>query len=283
MCYICFLSFLVFFFGNLCVVDVKCAFMLTITLFSSQSAEWCGPDGSVVLIRAVRSGLDRVVLELLRAGVPVNNTDHTGNAFMSQWPAEYSHLFLTPVNWGAVSGVTYPVSPTSLSLLLLSYSVLYPPGHGSVSSSASSSSSSAVIIWFRTKLMSGERKPQTLDNGHINFMFFLTSCFCHHFATYDFVSLAPHLHLCHLSWSFPFTSSSSLPLSLVPPLWPGCVMIVHWLTYSLPSVPSPPLTWCLTGRSALHWACSVNHLSLTRTLIRYGAAVDLQDNKVSPC
>lgn len=42
-----------------------------------QSAEWCGPDGSVVLIRAVRSGLDRVVLELLRAGVPVNNTDHT--------------------------------------------------------------------------------------------------------------------------------------------------------------------------------------------------------------
>lgn len=45
-----------------------------------QSAEWCGPDGSVVLIRAVRSGLDRVVLELLRAGVPVNNTDHTGNA-----------------------------------------------------------------------------------------------------------------------------------------------------------------------------------------------------------
>ena len=39
---------------------------------------WCGPDGSVVLIRAVRSGLDRVVLELLRAGVPVNNTDHTG-------------------------------------------------------------------------------------------------------------------------------------------------------------------------------------------------------------
>lgn len=49
-----------------------------------QSAEWCGPDGSVVLIRAVRSGLDRVVLELLRAGVPVNNTDHTGNASLSQ-------------------------------------------------------------------------------------------------------------------------------------------------------------------------------------------------------
>lgn len=47
-----------------------------------QSAEWCGPDGSVVLIRAVRSGLDRVVLELLQAGVPVNNTDHTGNTHL---------------------------------------------------------------------------------------------------------------------------------------------------------------------------------------------------------
>lgn len=48
----------------------------------SQTApvQWCGPDGSVVLIRAVRSGLDRVVLELLRAGVPVNNTDHTGKS-----------------------------------------------------------------------------------------------------------------------------------------------------------------------------------------------------------
>ena len=44
----------------------------------SAPVQWCGPDGSVVLIRAVRSGLDRVVLELLRAGVPVNNTDHTG-------------------------------------------------------------------------------------------------------------------------------------------------------------------------------------------------------------
>ncbi|KAM9851508.1 uncharacterized protein ACBR49_004682 [Aulostomus maculatus] len=61
-------------------------------------------------------------------------------------------------------------------------------------------------------------------------------------------------------------------------------MVVHWLTYSLPLCPpSPPLhsehTLSLSGRSALHWACSVNHLSLTRTLIRYGAAVDLQDNK----
>lgn len=44
---------------------------------TAAPVQWCGPDGSVVLIRAVRSGLDRVVLELLRAGVPVNNTDHT--------------------------------------------------------------------------------------------------------------------------------------------------------------------------------------------------------------
>lgn len=55
-----------------------------IALLCRQSAEWCGPDGSVVLIRAVRSGLDRVVLELLRAGVPVNNTDHTGKTSVSQ-------------------------------------------------------------------------------------------------------------------------------------------------------------------------------------------------------
>uniref|UniRef100_A0A8C9YK62 Notch homolog, like n=1 Tax=Sander lucioperca TaxID=283035 RepID=A0A8C9YK62_SANLU len=73
------------------------------------------------------------------------------------------------------------------------------------------------------------------------------------------------------------------PFSLPSPSWARlcCVMVVHWLTYSLPSSPLtfPPLTLSLSGRSALHWACSVNHLSLTRTLIRYGAAVDLQDNK----
>ncbi|XP_056901173.1 neurogenic locus notch homolog protein 1 isoform X3 [Takifugu flavidus] len=54
-----------------------------------QSAEWCGPDGSVVLIRAVRSGLDRVVLELLRAGVPVNNTDHTGDYYRTNHTGDY--------------------------------------------------------------------------------------------------------------------------------------------------------------------------------------------------
>ncbi|KAK2909830.1 hypothetical protein Q8A73_007545 [Channa argus] len=59
-----------------------------------QSAEWCGPDGSVVLIRAVRSGLDRVVLELLRAGVSVNNTDHTGRSAL-HWACSVNHLSLT--------------------------------------------------------------------------------------------------------------------------------------------------------------------------------------------
>nr|XP_057909961.1 neurogenic locus notch homolog protein 1 isoform X2 [Doryrhamphus excisus] len=67
-----------------------------------QSAEWCGPDGSVVLIRAVRSGLDRVVLELLRAGVPVNNTDHTGRSAL-HWACSVNHLSLTRtlVRYGA--------------------------------------------------------------------------------------------------------------------------------------------------------------------------------------
>ncbi|KAL2084424.1 hypothetical protein ACEWY4_019942 [Coilia grayii] len=55
--------------------------------------QWCGPDGSVVLIRAVRSGLDRVVLELLRAGVPVNNTDHTGRSAL-HWACTVNHLAL---------------------------------------------------------------------------------------------------------------------------------------------------------------------------------------------
>uniref|UniRef100_A0A1A8HTU9 Notch homolog, like n=2 Tax=Nothobranchius kuhntae TaxID=321403 RepID=A0A1A8HTU9_NOTKU len=67
-----------------------------------QSAEWCGPDGSVVLIRAVRSGLDRVVLELLQAGVPVNNTDHTGRSAL-HWACSVNHLSLarTLIRYGA--------------------------------------------------------------------------------------------------------------------------------------------------------------------------------------
>ncbi|XP_030641512.1 neurogenic locus notch homolog protein 1 [Chanos chanos] len=61
---------------------------------NSAPVQWCGPDGSVVLIRAVRSGLDRVVLELLRAGVPVNNTDHTGRSAL-HWACSVNHLSLT--------------------------------------------------------------------------------------------------------------------------------------------------------------------------------------------
>ncbi|XP_062841244.1 neurogenic locus notch homolog protein 1 [Trichomycterus rosablanca] len=69
---------------------------------NSAPVQWCGPDGSVVLIRAVRSGLDRVVLELLRAGVPVNNTDHTGRSAL-HWACSVNHLSLarTLIRYGA--------------------------------------------------------------------------------------------------------------------------------------------------------------------------------------
>ncbi|XP_029115906.1 neurogenic locus notch homolog protein 1 [Scleropages formosus] len=70
---------------------------------NSAPVQWCGPDGSVVLIRAVRSGLDRVVLELLRAGVPVNNTDHTGRSAL-HWACSVNNLSLarTLVRYGAL-------------------------------------------------------------------------------------------------------------------------------------------------------------------------------------
>ncbi|XP_059424493.1 neurogenic locus notch homolog protein 1 [Carassius carassius] len=69
---------------------------------TAAPVQWCGPDGSVVLIRAVRSGLDRVVLELLRAGVPVNNTDHTGRSAL-HWACSVNHLPLarTLIRYGA--------------------------------------------------------------------------------------------------------------------------------------------------------------------------------------
>lgn len=151
------------------------------------------------------------------------------------------------------------------------------------------SSSPAALLWLRTKLTrQTELKLWSMDILTLLFILLLhafavsrTSC--------PSVSTPPgfffwfmsrfHLYLCLTGWS----GSSPHPfiLSLFT-IWAQlcCVMVVHWLTYSLPSSPSPPLTLCLSGRSALHWACSVNHLSLTRTLIRYGAAVDLQDNKV---
>ncbi|TRZ03649.1 hypothetical protein DNTS_028586 [Danionella cerebrum] len=88
----------------------------------SQAApvQWCGPDGSVVLIRAVRSGLDRVVLELLRAGVPVNNTDHTGRSAL-HWACSVNHLPLTRtlIRYGAAVDLQDHKGETSLFLSAL--------------------------------------------------------------------------------------------------------------------------------------------------------------------
>ncbi|CAL1612265.1 unnamed protein product [Knipowitschia caucasica] len=85
-----------------------------------HSAEWCGPDGSVVLIRAVRSGLDRVVLELLRAGVPVNNTDHTGRSAL-HWACSVNHLSLarTLIRYGATVDLQDNKGETALFLSAL--------------------------------------------------------------------------------------------------------------------------------------------------------------------
>ncbi|KAF6729443.1 Neurogenic locus notch-like protein 1 [Oryzias melastigma] len=85
-----------------------------------QSAEWCGPDGSVVLIRAVRSGLDRVVLELLQAGVPVNNTDHTGRSAL-HWACSVNHLSLarTLIRYGAAVDLQDNKGETALFLSAL--------------------------------------------------------------------------------------------------------------------------------------------------------------------
>ncbi|XP_059920454.1 neurogenic locus notch homolog protein 1 isoform X1 [Gadus macrocephalus] len=81
---------------------------------------WCGPDGSVVLIRAVRSGLDRVVLELLRAGVPVNNTDHTGRSAL-HWACSVNHLSLTRtlIRYGAAVDLQDNKGETALFLSAL--------------------------------------------------------------------------------------------------------------------------------------------------------------------
>ncbi|KAI4881864.1 hypothetical protein NFI96_011952, partial [Prochilodus magdalenae] len=86
----------------------------------SAPVQWCGPDGSVVLIRAVRSGLDRVVLELLRAGVPVNNTDHTGRSAL-HWACSVNHLSLarTLIRYGAVVDLQDHKGETALFLSAL--------------------------------------------------------------------------------------------------------------------------------------------------------------------
>ncbi|XP_010888131.2 neurogenic locus notch homolog protein 1 isoform X2 [Esox lucius] len=86
----------------------------------SAPVQWCGPDGSVVLIRAVRSGLDRVVLELLRAGVPVNNTDHTGRSAL-HWACSVNHLSLTRtlIRYGAAVDLQDNKGETALFLSAL--------------------------------------------------------------------------------------------------------------------------------------------------------------------
>ncbi|KAG7469617.1 hypothetical protein MATL_G00130560 [Megalops atlanticus] len=87
---------------------------------NSAPVQWCGPDGSVVLIRAVRSGLDRVVLELLRAGVPVNNTDHTGRSAL-HWACSVNHLSLarTLIRYGAAVDLQDYKGETALFLSAL--------------------------------------------------------------------------------------------------------------------------------------------------------------------
>ncbi|KAJ8288035.1 hypothetical protein COCON_G00006940 [Conger conger] len=87
---------------------------------NTAPVQWCGPDGSVVLIRAVRSGLDRVVLELLRAGVPVNNTDHTGRSAL-HWACSVNHLSLarTLIRYGAVVDLQDYKGETALFLSAL--------------------------------------------------------------------------------------------------------------------------------------------------------------------
>ncbi|XP_016319846.1 neurogenic locus notch homolog protein 1-like [Sinocyclocheilus anshuiensis] len=87
---------------------------------NTAPVQWCGPDGSVVLIRAVRSGLDRVVLELLRAGVPVNNTDHTGRSAL-HWACSVNHLPLTRtlIRYGAAVDLQDHKGETALFLSAL--------------------------------------------------------------------------------------------------------------------------------------------------------------------
>ncbi|KAG8009815.1 Neurogenic locus notch-like protein 1 [Nibea albiflora] len=118
-----------------------------------QSAEWCGPDGSVVLIRAVRSGLDRVVLELLRAGVPVNNTDHTGRSAL-HWACSVNHLSLTRtlIRYGAAVDLQdnkiqrgpVPVDPNN-DMLWEERSLMYSPWVGSQGMPGRSASFSGII------------------------------------------------------------------------------------------------------------------------------------------
>lgn len=106
-----------------CCIILSVELIICAVFSQAAPVQWCGPDGSVVLIRAVRSGLDRVVLELLRAGVPVNNTDHTGKSainplhvdrvLQSMWSSRihYRNSFCFLCSWGvmffALSGFVF--------------------------------------------------------------------------------------------------------------------------------------------------------------------------------
>lgn len=188
------------------------------------------------------------------------------------------------------TAVTYPVSLTSFfcvpSCLPTCDHFCLPSINSSCTSSSSSSSRSpASLLWLRTKLTG--QSSQLEVNGCVNFVLRPPLC-----TFLPFGSQLLPLYL-HLSTCVDFASlllsiiahRSALPLcwtllcngcSLADLLPPVLLPLPH-----LSPLP-PPLMRSLSGRSALHWACSVNHLSLARTLIRYGAAVDLQDNKVNP-
>ncbi|TNN47893.1 Neurogenic locus notch 2 [Liparis tanakae] len=66
------------------------------------------------------NGLDRVVLELLRAGVPVNNTDHTGRSAL-HWASSVNHLTLTRtlIRYGAAVDLQDNKGETALFLSAL--------------------------------------------------------------------------------------------------------------------------------------------------------------------
>lgn len=192
--------------------------------------------------------------------------------------------------------VTYPVSlassfcvpsslPTCDHFCLASINSFTSSSCSCSSSSSSPSRSPASLLRLRTKLTRWSSQLEV--NGRVNFVLRHPLCT----PPPLFLAPVPRPYL-HLSTSVTF---ASLILSIIshhpalPLCWTllcnGCSLADLLPPFLLPlphlSPSPPPLMRSLSGRSALHWACSVNHLSLARTLIRYGAAVDLQDNKVS--
>lgn len=149
---------------------------------------------------------------------------------------------------------------------MLTWSVLIIP------SSSCSSSSLAALLWLWIELTSSKGV-----DGHHDFVARLLSLLlASSFLLPDFTSSISPV----TGWK-----NSSVPSCFFPSCHPGLTLLCNdWaLADLLPTpTPSPPFILSLPGKSALHWASTVNNLSLARTLICYGAAVDLQDNKVSP-